>query len=33
MLTNKQTTVTNREVACAVPVTVNTKNQEQIPAG
>ena len=33
MLTNEPTTVTNKEDACAVPVTVNTKIQEDISAG
>ena len=30
MLTGETTTVTNKEDACALPVTVNAKNQEDI---
>ena len=33
MLTNEPTTVNSKKDACALPVTVNTKSQEDIPAG
>ena len=33
MLTNEPTTVNSKKDACTLPVTVNTKSQEDIPAG
>ena len=33
MVTNEATTVSNKEDVCTLPVTMNTKNQEDIPAG
>ena len=33
MLTNEPTNVNSKKDACALPVTVNTKSQGDIPAG
>ena len=33
MLTNEPTTANSKKDACALPVTVNTKSQGDIPAG
>ena len=33
ILTNEPTTVISKKDACTLPVTVNTKSQEDIPAG
>ena len=33
MLTNEPTTVNSKKDVCALPVTVNTKSQEDILAG